>query len=98
MLVSISLQKHIFYGCGAKSTKTASKVNGINTYGASNDGFDSHRLQPVIRGKSEPVIYPALLTTTSHAFGPPGLKLMSFKSGRTSNLLGSMDSIFQPSA
>jgi hypothetical protein len=39
---------------------------------------------------------PALLTTTDHAFGPPSLKVMSFKSGRTSNRVGSMDSTFQP--
>ncbi len=32
------------------------------------------------------------------AFGPPSLKMMSFKSGRTSNLTGAMDSITLPSA
>ena len=37
-------------------------------------------------------------TTTNHAFGPPSLKVMSFKSGRTSYLAGSMDSMAQPAA
>ena len=46
---SSSLQKHIFAGFASKSTKMAPKVNEINVQGASNHGFDSLCLQPVIR-------------------------------------------------
>ena len=36
--------------------------------------------------------------TANHAIGPPSLKVKSMRSGRTSNLDGSMDSTLQPSA
>ena len=36
--------------------------------------------------------------TANHAFGPPSLKVKSFRSGRTSTLIGPMDSMLQPSA
>ena len=34
--------------------------------------------------------------TTNHAFGPPSLKVKSFRSCRTSALVASMDSMLQP--
>ena len=48
IFVSSNLQKHTFSGFASKSTKMALKVNEVNVPGASNHGFDSLCLQPVI--------------------------------------------------
>src|ERR1035438_8898830 len=42
--------------------------------------------------------HPALLTTTIHAFGPPTLKVKSFRSSHTSNRDGTILSTAHPSA
>jgi hypothetical protein len=38
-------------------------------------------------------LHHARRTTTNHALGPPSLKVNSFRSGRTSALVGSTDSM-----
>ena len=52
----------------------------------------------VTRSPSRRLGQPSRRITENHAFGPPSLNEMSFRSGRTSNLAARISSTAQPSA